>query len=88
MFGEREEWVPYPPLKMTLRLPLLRTRHIWMNSHPSTQKNGGKTAPNDIPYCSRMRDVGTRIRLERGTDVRWDWAGAGRKGQVIEKDDE
>ena len=64
MFGEREEWVPYPPLKTILPLPLLRTRHIRMNSHPSTRENGGKTAPNDIPDCSGMCDVGTRIRLE------------------------
>ena len=64
MFGEREEWVPYPPLKTILRLPLRRTRHIRMNSHPSTRKNGGKTAPGDIPDCSGMRDVGTQIRLE------------------------
>ena len=88
MFGEREKWVPYPPLKTILRLPLLRARHIRMNCHPCARKNGGKTAPNDIPEGSRMRDVGTRIRLEWGTDVRWNWAGTDIKGQVIEKDDE
>ena len=64
MFGEREEWVPYPPLKTILGLPLLRTRHIRMNSHPRTRKNGGKTAPNDIPDGSGMCEVGARIRLE------------------------
>ena len=88
MFGEWEKWVPYPPLKTILCLPLLRTWHIRMNGHPRAQKNGGKTAPNDIPNRSRMREVGTRIRLEWGTDARWNWAGMDRKGQVIEKDHE
>ena len=64
MFSEQEKWVPYPPLKMILCLPLLRTQHIWMNSHPRTQKNGGKTAPNNIPDCLGMRDVGTQIQLK------------------------
>ena len=88
MFSEWEEWVPYPPLKTILCLPLLRTWHIRMNSHPCTWENSGKTAPNDIPYCARMCKVRAWIWLGWVTDNKWSRAGMDRKDQVIEKDEE
>ena len=88
MLGEREKWVPYPPLKTILRLPFLRTRHIWMNGYPCTRENRDNAAPNNVPGATTMCKVGARIRLERVTADRWNRASADSMSQVVEKSEE
>ena len=57
MLDKRHKRVPYPPLKTILPLPFLRTRNIWVDSHPRTRENCDNAAPNNIPYATTMGKV-------------------------------
>ena len=58
VLGKRENWVPYPTFNTILRLPLLRTRNIWVNSNPRARENSDSAAPNNIPYSSTPSEIG------------------------------
>ena len=88
MLDKQHKRVPYPPLKTILSLPFLRTRNIWVDSHPCTWENRDNAAPNNVPYTTTMGEVIARVWLEWTTGDRWNRVGTDRKGQVVQKYEE
>ena len=79
MLGKRYNWVP-----------LLRARNVRMNRDPSTQKDGGKATPNNVPNRTTMRKVGAvvfrrRTVVNRRNGVR---VNEGPLHQVVDKQEE
>ena len=71
MLGKRSQWIPYMSFNPTVCLSFLRARNVRMNRDPSTQKDGGKATPNNVPNRTTMRKVGAVVFCQRTVVDRW-----------------
>ena len=65
MLGKRQQWIIYAFYNPTVLLSPLWAMDVWVNSDPSTRKDGDRTVSPNVPDRPTMCKIGAMIYRQR-----------------------